>query len=75
MGGAHENSEIVRAMLTLAQNLGKDVIAEGIESTVQADTVFAAGCRFAQGHLYGRGMPISEVARALSERGGAVPGS
>jgi len=37
------------------------VIAEGIETPAQADTIQAAGCRFAQGHLYGRPMPISEL--------------
>ncbi len=30
------------------------------------DMVFSAGCRLAQGHLFGRAMAISEVSRMLS---------
>lgn len=37
------------------------MIAEGIESTAQVDTVFAAGCRLAQGHLFGRAVPIGDL--------------
>ncbi|MET0704187.1 MAG: EAL domain-containing protein [Mycobacterium sp.] len=66
--------ELYRSVIGLCGALGLEVIAEGIESTAQADTVFAAGCRFAQGHLYGRGVPISEVGRPLSPRGDPVPG-
>jgi EAL domain-containing protein (putative c-di-GMP-specific phosphodiesterase class I) len=45
---------------------GLDVIAEGIESSAQAEKVVAAGCRFAQGHLFGRPMPIAEVSWSSS---------
>lgn len=45
-----------------------EVIAEGIETSAQADTVFAAGCRLAQGHLFGRAVPIADpqVGRATA---------
>ena len=52
---------LYRSVIRLCDSLGIDVIAEGIESTAQADTVFAAGCRLAQGHLFGRAVPISDV--------------
>ena len=38
------------------------MIAEGIEPTAQADAVFTAGCRLAQGHLFGRAAPITDLA-------------
>lgn len=54
--------------------LGLDVIAEGIEYPEQADTVFAAGCRMAQGHLFGRAVPLTELGRVLAAtREEAVP--
>src|SRR5215212_1672149 len=52
---------LYRSVIRLCESLGIDVIAEGIESTAQADTVFAAGCGLAQGHLFGRAVPISDV--------------
>ncbi len=52
---------LYRSVIRLCDSLGVDVIAEGIESTAQADTVFSAGCRLAQGHLYGRAVPIADL--------------
>ncbi|WP_123024199.1 putative bifunctional diguanylate cyclase/phosphodiesterase [Mycolicibacterium stellerae] len=51
---------LYRSVIRLCDSLGLDVIAEGIESTAQVDTVFAAGCRLAQGHLFGRAVPIGD---------------
>ena len=53
---------LYRSVVRLCDSLGVDVIAEGIESTAQADTVFSAGCRLAQGHLFGRAVPIEDLA-------------
>jgi EAL domain-containing protein (putative c-di-GMP-specific phosphodiesterase class I) len=52
---------LYRSVIRLCDSLGVDVIAEGIESTSQADTVFTAGCRLAQGHLFGRAVPIADL--------------
>lgn len=57
---------LYRSVIGLCDALGLDVIAEGIEYPEQADTVFAAGCRMAQGHLFGRAVPLSELGRVLS---------
>ena len=51
----------VNALAPWCDALGMEVVAEGIESTTQAETVFAAGCRLAQGHLFGRAAPIDEL--------------
>lgn len=53
---------LYRSVVALCAELGFDVIAEGIETTAQADTVLAAGCRLAQGYLFGRAVPIGDVA-------------
>lgn len=52
---------LYRSVIRLCDALRLEVIAEGIESTAQADTVFAAGCRLAQGHLFGRASPIADL--------------
>lgn len=53
------NVKVYRSVVRLCDALGLDVIAEGIESDAQADAVYAAGCRLAQGHLFGQAAPIT----------------
>jgi EAL domain-containing protein (putative c-di-GMP-specific phosphodiesterase class I) len=48
------NVALYRSVVGLCEALGLSVIAEGIETPEQAETVFEAGCRLAQGYLYGR---------------------
>ncbi len=44
-----QNSEIVRAVITLGSSLGKVVIAEGIETPAQMSRLRELGCNFGQG--------------------------
>jgi EAL domain-containing protein (putative c-di-GMP-specific phosphodiesterase class I) len=61
---------LYRSVIGLCAELGFDVIAEGIESTAQVDTIRAAGCRLAQGDLFGRPAPIGDIGRAEHTRSG-----
>ncbi|HVQ53386.1 MAG TPA: EAL domain-containing protein [Mycobacterium sp.] len=56
---------LYRSVMGLCDALGLEVIAEGVESPAQAETVAAAGCRLAQGHLFGRPAPIAELSAPL----------
>ena len=47
-----KNTKIIRAIVTLAKNLGISVTAEGIETDEQLDLVTALGCEEAQGYLF-----------------------
>jgi diguanylate cyclase (GGDEF)-like protein len=49
---------IVRAMIALARNLGIEIVAEGIETTMQRDFLRDEGCRLGQGYLFS--MPLAE---------------
>ncbi len=51
---------IVRAILSLAQALGKQTTAEGVETNALAQTLTALGCTFGQGYYYAR--PLEEDA-------------
>ncbi|MGD9825653.1 MAG: EAL domain-containing protein [Desulfobacter sp.] len=50
----HENLEIAKAIITLAQNLDLEVIAEGIESNEQLETLQGIGCDFIQGYYFSK---------------------
>jgi EAL domain-containing protein (putative c-di-GMP-specific phosphodiesterase class I) len=56
-GGSHA---VVEAVLSLAQSLGVEVIAEGIETTEQREALLALGCTQGQGYLFGRPRPLEK---------------
>ena len=55
-------------MIGLCSDLGLDVVAEGIETRLQADTVHTAGCQYAQGHLFGKPVPMSVLSEKWKDR-------
>jgi diguanylate cyclase (GGDEF)-like protein len=56
---------IVHTIVSLARNLGMDVVAEGVETAWQADLLRAMGCQFAQGYLFSRPVPAETAAEQL----------
>ncbi len=49
------------SIMQLAQGMGVDVVAEGIETPKQALFVEAAGCEYMQGFFFGRGASVLEL--------------
>jgi diguanylate cyclase (GGDEF)-like protein/PAS domain S-box-containing protein len=81
----HDGSEgvdaaaLARAILSLAEALGLDTVAEGIELDAQRDKLLELGCKTGQGYAFGKPMPIHEifdaaVTRRRSVLGGNVSG-
>jgi diguanylate cyclase (GGDEF)-like protein/PAS domain S-box-containing protein len=59
-----ESWEIIRTIVTLGNNLGKDVVAEGIERGKQRELLLALRCKYGQGYFFSR--PVdAEAATAL----------
>ena len=61
---------IVDAVIALADALGMDTVAEGVETRVQALFLAAQGCRLAQGRYFGDPVPASELTPALRDAAG-----
>lgn len=57
---------LYRSVITLCDDLGLEVIAEGVETSEQAEMVARAGGRLAQGHLFGWPVPITELVASLA---------
>lgn len=57
MGGDDENSEIVRAIVMLAHNLGMYVVAEGVETEKHLVQLWALQCEYGQGYFFSK--PVS----------------
>jgi diguanylate cyclase (GGDEF)-like protein/PAS domain S-box-containing protein len=67
---AFENLIIVRTIVSLAHNLGLDVVAEGIETERQRDFLADLSCEYGQGYLFSRPLPQD---RALEMLGVCCP--
>ena len=63
-----ESGEIVRTIVTLAHNLGLDVVAEGVETVVHSALLKDFGCEFAQGYYFYRPMAQKAVEELLENR-------
>jgi EAL domain-containing protein (putative c-di-GMP-specific phosphodiesterase class I) len=59
------SGEIVRTIVSLAHNLGIDVVAEGVERPEQLRVLSDLGCEYAQGFLLSRPVDSSAVAPLL----------
>lgn len=52
MCSEHQSRLIVQALISMAKNLGKEVIAEGIETEEQRVLLMQMGCFYGQGYLF-----------------------
>jgi len=64
-----KESTLCRAIVALAQSLGLQTLAEGIETTGQRGALRTLGCELGQGFLFARPMPSADLRSLLG-----VPG-
>lgn len=62
-----KNAEIVSTILTLAKNLGMDVIAEGVETREQILQLTGMKCEFVQGYMLSKPMDGESMSRLIEE--------
>jgi len=55
--------EIIASVIQLTNKLGMSVIAEGVETKEVLDELERLGCRFVQGYLFSRALPLPEFVR------------
>lgn len=69
LGERADASMIIETIISLAQNLGVETVAEGVETAEQAAFLEGHGCTLGQGYYFGRPMPPEDVERLfLPER-------
>ena len=59
---------LVQTIVDMAHNLGKKVLAEGVEREDQVQALLEMGCDYAQGFLFSRPMPAEQVASLFSQK-------
>jgi diguanylate cyclase (GGDEF)-like protein/PAS domain S-box-containing protein len=61
---------LVKSIIQLANNLGLQPLAEGIETSGQRDFLAAHGCTLGQGYLYSRPVPAAEMIAVFNRLNG-----
>jgi diguanylate cyclase (GGDEF)-like protein len=60
-----QDYQIVLAILTLARNLGKRVVAEGIELTTHLEELRDMGCDYGQGYFFSKPLQAAEAGKLI----------
>jgi diguanylate cyclase (GGDEF)-like protein len=66
-----QQGKIAQTIAILAHNLGLSVVAEGVETSYQADALASWGCDQLQGYFFSKPVPASAISRLFAEA--AVP--
>jgi diguanylate cyclase (GGDEF)-like protein len=66
VGSGPKSRELVRTIVTMGNNLGMALIAEGIETAEQEAEVRALGCAYGQGYRLCRPLPSVEIEAYLA---------
>jgi diguanylate cyclase (GGDEF)-like protein/PAS domain S-box-containing protein len=64
--GDKDESMIARTIMPLAQHLGLDVVAEGVETAEQAALLRELDCKYAQGFLFSKPVTAEDIVKMLS---------
>lgn len=68
LGKDEEATTIVRAVIGLGHSLALYIVAEGVETQTQLDTLRALGCDQVQGYLLGRPVPREALSELTAAR-------
>jgi diguanylate cyclase (GGDEF)-like protein/PAS domain S-box-containing protein len=61
------DAAIIDAIVGLGHRLGMEIVAEGIETTVQAQYLLDRGCEYGQGYLFGKAAPAATIPSMMAE--------
>jgi EAL domain-containing protein (putative c-di-GMP-specific phosphodiesterase class I) len=62
---ANTDRSLAPAIVSLAATFGLDVVAEGVETALQAETLRKVGCAHAQGYYFARPMDAEALGQLL----------
>ncbi|PWQ93708.1 sensor domain-containing protein [Leucothrix arctica] len=67
------NRELVNAIIAMAQALGLEIVAEGVESSAQLDYLAKRNCEYAQGYLFNKPITPAEISEMLQKQKNKSP--
>jgi EAL domain-containing protein (putative c-di-GMP-specific phosphodiesterase class I) len=72
LGAQRESADVVKAIVSIAESLDFDVIAEGVEAEVQVARLEELRCRYGQGHLLASPMDAAALEAWAAARARSV---
>jgi EAL domain-containing protein (putative c-di-GMP-specific phosphodiesterase class I) len=69
------NLAILEAIVTLAHQLGMEVVAEGIQTAAQVKKIRALGCEYGQGFLFSKPLSATEIDGLLAPAASVAAGN
>jgi len=64
--------ELITAAIAMAHGLNLKVVAEGVETQEQLDILKRLKCDYAQGYLFGKPLPATEITTLLANEKGSI---
>ena len=62
-----EDAAIVRAIISMAEDLGVDVVAEGVETKEQLDFLTRHGCQYVQGYYFSKPLDVVQFGEYINK--------
>lgn len=62
---SRDMAAVLHAVITLAQNMGKLVVAEGVETPEQVATLISLGCEYVQGYYFSKPLEPDDAERFI----------
>lgn len=72
MSESTENQEIIKTIISLAQSLRLEIIAEGVETSTQMSQLKNLACQFGQGYFFAKPLEASKVESLIENLGNSV---
>ncbi|MFC3579114.1 putative bifunctional diguanylate cyclase/phosphodiesterase [Sphingomonas hylomeconis] len=69
----NRNAAIIQSIVMLADALGMETTAEGVEQQDEIELIRELGCTHIQGFVYGLPMPLNDFVEQLTAQGEAAP--
>ena len=63
-----DNIALVKTIITLAHNLGKRVVAEGVETREQLEFLIQEKCDEMQGFYFSKPLPADQIKKMIKEK-------
>ncbi len=64
---SEENWEIIKTIMNMAQSLGLEVIAEGVETSTQVVRLLTLGCKLGQGYYFAQPLEVAAIDHLFTE--------
>jgi sensor c-di-GMP phosphodiesterase-like protein len=67
-----DSAAITQAIISMAQHLNLDIVAEGVERANQAEYLLKLGCQIAQGYYYSPPLDVKGIEALLANQAAGV---